>query len=397
MENSETDSMAALQENPEEVSSDLQNKRNYGLDVLRTLAMLFIVLHHLTNSEIWGEITESVYSQALSVNITSAFLDCFFIVGVNVFFLLSGWLKIKLRAGKIFTLLAECYAIGIASVLLAYITGSTQYEGVGQAALQALAFPFSHWFIPAYLLLCLLSPMLNSLAEHLSPKGAAYALAVMVVIFSVVGFVADYFFVNGVQQDGALSKASYVGTNAGYSVVWACVCYFTGRILCMHTPKKLKSAGLPLAMYFAFCLINFAVLCFTVAVLKDGDATKWYIYCYNNPFTYFASVCLLCAFAHIKVNERVGKAFAFLSSHTFAVYIMHSDNPLLSPYRAYIVRLSGGNLLAQVLLLPLNAVVLFIIGVAVSCVYSVTAGRGAKKLGGLLDKKIDNLKINHRE
>lgn len=373
------------------------NLRNYGLDLLRVLAMLFIVLHHLLNSNIWGDVTQSVYVKAFSVNLTSALLDCFFIVGVNVFFLLSGWLKINLRISKVIILLAECWAIGIISVALAALTDSTQYTGFGQAALQALAFPFSHWFIPAYLLLCLLSPLLNSLVDKLTRRGAVYAAAVLFVLFCLIGFAADYFYVIGMQGEDITSKVSYTGTNAGYSVIWACVCYLTGRLMHLHTPEKLKSVKLSFALYTACCLVNFAVLCVAIAVLKDGEIAKWYIYCYNNPFTFLGSACLLCAFAHIKVTQRTGKFFAFLSAHAFAVYIMHSDNPLLSPHRAYILELSDGMLWAQVLLLPINAVVLFAIGVAVSVLYCITIGKAVKKLGMLADRRIQNKISVHKE
>ncbi|MCD8309326.1 MAG: acyltransferase [Clostridia bacterium] len=358
----------------------LRNTRNYGLDILRVIAMLFIVAHHLTKSNIWGTVTESLLFKALSLNITAAFIDCFVIVGVNVFFLLSGWLKINLRAGKVVSLLAECWAIGIISVCLAAALDTAYYSSFADAALDAVLFPFTHWFVPAYLLLCLLSPILNRITDNLSGKSALYALIVMLVIFCIVGFAGDYVYVNGMQDGGVNVKVSYTGTNAGYSVIWACVCYVAGRIIRMHPVHKLQKASVCFALYLLCCMVNFAVLCVTMAVFHDAEVTKWYIYCYNNPFTFVGSAFLLCAFANVKVKEGAGRFFAFLSAHTFAVYMIHSDNPFVTPYRDYILDFAEGNLLRQVQLLPLNTVALFIAGIAVSVLYFATIGLAVSRL-----------------
>ena len=80
--------------------------------------MLFIVLHHLTINNIGLSAIETHIDPSLtSQYLGTSFLDCFFIIGVNVFFLLSGYFGIKLKLGKIFRLLFKLYVFWILSAL----------------------------------------------------------------------------------------------------------------------------------------------------------------------------------------------------------------------------------------------------------------------------------------
>ena len=54
---------------------------------------------------------------------------------------------------------------------------------------------------------------------------------------------------------------------------------------------------------------------------------------------------------------------------------IRSDNPLFSPYRAFLLDCVSGKFWAQILLLLPNAIIIFALGIAVSFVYDFTLGR----------------------
>lgn len=123
--------------------------------MLRIIAMLFIVLHHLTINNIGLSAIETHIDPSLtSQYLGTSFLDCFFIIGVNVFFLLSGYFGIKLKLGKIFRLLFKLYVFWILSALIAQAAGVSDFESWTDCIIKCLISPSEYWFVLAYIALC---------------------------------------------------------------------------------------------------------------------------------------------------------------------------------------------------------------------------------------------------
>ena len=99
----------AQTENSCENAGAEKGKRQFAPDVLRVIAMLFIILHHLLTGNIGFSQAQQGESGALYY--VSSFLDGFFVIGVNIFFLLSGYLKINLRLSKIISLLLKIFSL----------------------------------------------------------------------------------------------------------------------------------------------------------------------------------------------------------------------------------------------------------------------------------------------
>lgn len=122
-----------------------KGKRQFAPDVLRVLAMLFIILHHLLTGNIG--FSQAQQGESGVMYYVSSFLDGFFVIGVNIFFLLSGYLKINLRLSKIISLLLKIFVIGSLSVCIAAACGTEEYGGAWDIILSCLTFAFEHWFV----------------------------------------------------------------------------------------------------------------------------------------------------------------------------------------------------------------------------------------------------------
>ena len=102
-----------------------------------------------------------------------------------------------------------------------------------------------------------------------------------------------------------------------------------------------------------------------------------------------SSVAFFCIFSSCKkqIVGNAGKIVSFFGEHSFAVYILHCNNPLLSRYRAFFINLfTQEQLYAKFLVLLPNAVLIFVIGVFIDALYDLTAGKLFGKLADVLDK-----------
>ncbi len=354
-----------------------RGERRLAPDVLRVAAMAFIILHHLTINNIG--LSDVRYGGADGIFYAASFLDGFFVIGVNIFFLLSGYLKITLRLSKILSLLLKVFVIGCISVALAAALGVADYGGVWDAVLSCLTFAFEHWFVYVYIGICLLSPLLNTFAEKLGGRGAGYFVGTALFLLCFAAFGADYIYVAG--SVGGLPDVSLLGTNAGYSILWGCALYLFGRLMAVHG--------------FAFRRrVRFWTLGFVISSVALGGITAmliafgcnsfawWFIYCYNNPLQLFSAVSLFCLCMHVRAPSgggaaKIGAVVSFAAKHSFTAYIIHSDNPLFSPYRAFLLDIVPGVWADLLVLLP-SAVIIFAVGVAVSYLYDITLGRPLK-------------------
>ncbi len=359
------------------------NERNVSMDILRILAMAFIVVIHLVGNNMGLNDIENSFNNELEASYyVSAFVQCFVVVGVNLFFLISGYFGIKLKVKKVISLLAKVYILWIISHLICLgINGVESYGDGGDFAVALLLGISKYWFVAVYLLLTLVSPLLNLIADKLDEKGAGYFVFATLVLYTVAGFVADFFY-------------PYFGTGGGYLPAWASVVYIYGRLISKRRDRLPKSKlGYGLA-YLTSCLVNFALVA-TLIALKQG---KWatHMFSYNNVLVFVGAVALFMVFVRTAVttNEKASKGIGFVAKYTLGVYLVHSNNPLLSPVRAFLLNLLPNNLWwAKYFVLIPNAVILFAIGIIVDFVYETTIGKGVGFLAGKLDKGVTLLSL----
>ncbi len=364
------------------VLGDIHAPRNAALDVVRIFAMLFIVLHHLTINNIGlSAIENGVGTTLLPQYLSASFLDAFFIIGVNLFFLISGYFSIKLKPRKILLLLFKVYIYWILSVLIGMAAGLIEFSSALEGLKYCVIAISKYWFILIYMMLCLFAPALNAIAELIVKKhgGVEYFVFITTVFFCVIGFVADYFY-------------PIMGTNNGYSVIWAAVPYLYGRIIFF---KKDSLKNKPLFWLVAYLLLSLANYAIIAPLIATGQGkVAWHFYGYNNPLVLASSVCFFMTFLSVKpINDPMAcRAISFVAKNTLAVYLLHSNNPLLGSRRAFLIDAVKPLWAKFAVLLP-NAVLLFMMGVAADAVYELLLSRPlgfiAKKLETLLLKAYD--------
>ena len=246
-------------------------ERDSNFELLRIIAMLFIVIWHISVHAQKGELESHEYITAICTT------------GVNIFILISGYFNIRTTWKSILTMYGTFVFYYITTIAINwYIFGEAPHI----KSVLALFSPTTHspwWFIACYIQLLLLSPLLNTILKSSNDKQYRYAICVLLLISCYSGFI----FHNAVNV-------------TGYYLFHFVTMYAIGDALNKYgIPDRLslKSWGL---LY-----ITVTICMFTVARLGIEKNTF-----YNNPLLIFSSICLLCTISKMKIRNRLVNTIA---------------------------------------------------------------------------------------
>ena len=300
------------------MKTQVRGDRNYSLDLLRILSMLMIVSMHGASH---GGL--SVYSELSSVNgIILRFITVLCGVSVNVFVLISGYFICE-QEFRLSRLIKLALQVVFYSWISFFYIAFFRHEGLGGKDYLSLLFPISYanwWFVAAYLGLCFLAPFINLFLSSISKKQHLTLILVLLLLFSIL---RDLF---------VGSDPYYIRT--GSSMIWFIVVYIISAYIKLYV--SVEKARRPFLIYFCISLVTMAIwiVMKLVAVrIKaiDEFQLSGYWTRYNSILNISAAVFLFIAFLKIKINGNSRRLIAAVSSHTFAVYLIH-DNPYMKNY-----------------------------------------------------------------
>lgn len=218
-------------------------------------------------------------------------LNGFAVVGVNSFILISGYFRIQFKWKKLFFIFYSiAFVCGVDYLL--HISGSSLFNF--DYAWHTIV-PFhakANWFIPAYIGLMLLSPLLNGGLEHLGAKKWSR----LILLLTLLNFYA-YF-----------TNISSLNPN-GYSLVHFIYLYVLGAWM-----KVLPSFRPLLCILFYVFAALFTGL---VAVKIHSGFTA---YAYNSPQVLLSSAALFLFFKEIHLKKSWINR---LAASTFTVFLFH--------------------------------------------------------------------------
>ena len=326
-------------------------KRNYGVDLLRLLAMFMVLCLHVYGH---GGILEQL--PRLSLSYEAAWLaEIFCLCCVNCYMLISGYVGCR-SDGRRSRLAALWLRVVYYSVLLTALA-QLLYPGsvTGRDWLSSiLPVLFNrYWFFTAYFAVYLLMPILNSTCRILDKKQLEACLLGLLVFFSV--------FPTLLHQDPFM-------TGFGNSALWFAFVYLVGAYLrCYPALKQWRQSQL-LLLYLGSCgAMWLSKLMIELTSSRIGN----HLLPYCSPLVLLCAVALLLLFTRMKISDGLISWIKRISPLAFSVYLIH-EHPL---FREHVIgRLSFlGEYPLPLLLLGHLAAVL---ALYVFCL-SVDAGREA--------------------
>ena len=280
--------------------------RNSSIELYRIIAMLFVVIVHC-NGWFVGGMPDNFDETNLSVfRISQATIQAITCTCVNMFLLISGYFGLKLKWKSILNIYMLLISISIPFYLLNVYLGDT--FSIRQFLSRFMAFSRSGYFVECYLLLMFFSPVLNAFIEKLGKK-----ILLWVLLFWGIEIYFEF-----VLHDGDL------GFMRGYSFIHFVLIYMIGRTLSLYKDLLFQiNKGMYLIIYILSTII---ILCLYTTL----DMLSAYSYC--SPFNIIATCSLFMIFAKtIYYNQWIN----WIASSTFAVYIIHINNPVFNWLRNF--------------------------------------------------------------
>ena len=298
------------------------DKRNYGLDLYRIMAMVMITILHLVGYR-YNMLKDSTSSAVFCIGwLGEAFSFC----GVNCFALLTGFLSGTSRFDydekwfmKVFQLWLKILLWGIPIYLLAVIIMPELNFSVKSFILYFFPKGTGWWYIYAYFGLLMLLPILSGTVTRLPVRSQVFGGCAIFAVFLIL--------------DKIPTENSFC-LGGGFSCFWLIICFVFGQIISTWAPRfvvwkpsiyillagVVLGGGLPFAAQLVYYFFKL-------------DYRLWIAVSYLSPFILMEAVCLLILFSQIRIrSEIIKKVVVFLSTNSLGVYLFQCHSVIWSVF-----------------------------------------------------------------
>ena len=254
--------------------------RESNIELLRIIAMMMVLLLH-ANGAI-GPFTQLSDAGNGVEEFIRLFMEIACVVSVNAFIMISGWFGIKPSVKGICSLFFQLFFYGLAIALVYYISGKTPVSPK-ETALSCLG--ITYWFIPAYVILYILSPFLNSFLDNAGKD----TLGVIILAYFAAQLVYGRFGDQG-------------HFHAGYSAL-----SFVGLYLAAGYLRRYPCRVSSLAPGIDFCIYGLITLAAALAGFFIGGNTlagSHSVLEYNHPLIIISTVFFFLGFSKLRIQSK---------------------------------------------------------------------------------------------
>lgn len=340
----------------QEIKNLETKKRMTGLELLRCLAMMMVVvLHYLGKGGLLTELTSENFTQTAYL---AWFLESFCIVAVNVYMLLSGYFlsESSFKLSRLIRIWLQVEFYSVVFGLIGALTGVVTETPVDTHYYLTLLFPISmghYWFLTAYFFLYLFLPVFGAAVKKMTKTQMQVTIVSLLCVFSVLKSVIPVRF-----EEDAL----------GYDWVWYACVFLTAAYLRRFGIPFLEKKTHAIVVFLLGCLAIFgATFALRAIYLQTGhfDERLGMFMEYNHILPFLAALGLFCFFRKVEASGVLGKLVLFAGPLTLGVYLLHENIGLRYSWQAWFgaeqidspVSLVGGTLAA--------VVSVFVVGIAV--------------------------------
>ena len=310
---------------------DSGRKRQANFELLRILAMLMVVVMHFLSHT--GALPAAQEGRMPGEReIFGTFLEAFCIVAVNVYVLLSGFFLSEkdFSFRRLWRLLLQIlfYTLLIPPVLA--LAGALSWQEVlDPYHIWNCLFPVQsghYWFVTAYVVMLLFSPVLNAAVRTLSRRQLKAVILGLLVFFCF---------------GKSLSVLPFGTDRYGYDFGWFSCLYLIAAYLRKYGSTFLYGKKRGGALYLLSCTATAALALFCLYVCGRTGALEYYA---SVPFHYNFILCLAGAlglfsfFAGLRIPEgALSQAVRRISPAVFGVYLIHEHADVSARWALWIV------------------------------------------------------------
>ena len=290
--------------------------RNASIELLRNLAMLFIVILHLLGKT--GAIDELKTGTAIWAG--TWVLSAICRMGNNIFVIISGYFykENKFKFHKLMNMwfTVWLYSVGI-TIGAKYILGLELASGF-----RRVLFPIAngeYWFMTVYIGLYCFMPYIKLLLEHLTVKLHRGLLVICLLFFSMIPTV--------------FRLEEWLNSGGGYGIVWFIFLYMLGAYIRDNDLSENRMFLGAKKWWWCLLILLPPLYMFGLEFLR-GLGVEHYIldgytgqlFAQNSPIVLLASVAMVICFADMNIKNVVAsKVITFLGSGCLGVYLIHNN------------------------------------------------------------------------
>lgn len=347
-------------------------KRNYGLDLLKIISMLMVILLHVTTYGIKNIQCTPLSLKWFDVSIIRSF--CY--VAVNCFVLISGYFMCqkKFKIDRLLKLWCSVIFYSVTVYIISIIVPSSGMTFSFKELLKRFMplMTSSYWFFNSYFVLMILSPFLNKLIQSMSKEELKRTVIVLITIFAIIptfDFFSDPFY------------SSY-----GYSFVWFVVLYMISAYIRVSN-FDIKNAG----MVYFLCAGAEIIINVIYQFPKNEHIRFFFVLqtYYNSIFVLLGAISLFCFFRKLDIkNIKLTSAIKWVVPKSFAVYLIH-EHPLFRDILwSKIIKMErfDSNAITFLLAFIISTIVIFSISILIEALREKFFNKVEKKV-------IDNIQL----
>lgn len=294
--------------------------RNSNFELMRIVSMFFIVIYHII---IHGKLLENSHG---TTHFVLYIILAICIVHVNSFILVTGYFqcKSKLKLTKVIQLNNSIWFYTVSIVLFFIIVKGNTFNSI---ELLKTFLPISYndyWFLTNYLILYLISPILNTVINNIDEKKFKRIIVLLLFIDSILP---------------TLTNSSFFNVTLGYSLYHFIFLYFVGAFLRNYPIedwyifKKASKKALQLISLFIFFLMAFIniinqsaskeLLNMHPIIAEVGIIFSNSFIAYNNPLVIIQTIAFFVFFSTLNLKNTF---INYISTATIGIYLIHDNN-----------------------------------------------------------------------
>ncbi|SFE23757.1 Acyltransferase family protein [Peptostreptococcaceae bacterium pGA-8] len=287
----------------------MNKKRYYGVDLLRCISMILVVILHTLGA---GGVLDATAQGTMTFSVVWL-LEIIAYPAVNIFAMISGFVGYsdevyKFKYSNCISLWIRIVFYGIISTVVIYFVNS---ELVSTGDFFRVFFPITtraYWYYTAYVVLVVLIPAINFVLRSLDKK-VLFSLLILIFLLSILETTTKQFALSG-----------------GYGFTWLALLYVLGAIIkkCkLHEKIKL---GYALTALLMSILITWIWLLYGREIsLFNWEIDKELFISYVSPTVLCSAVMTLIIFAKVEFCDKVNRIIKLIRPCVFTTFILNSQ------------------------------------------------------------------------
>lgn len=346
----------------------------YGIDLLKVIAILLIVISHTVNSLDFIDVNICSRATTNAEHLTLSLLRYCGPLGNDIFFVCSAWFLIdssKVNKRKIVQLLMDIWVISISILVAVYILRGGD---IGAKMIISSIFPTTfanNWYMTCYLLFYPIHPFLNVVIKSTKKEVLLKTILVMLFLYAGINFfLRGGFFVSNI-------------------IIWIIV-YFVVAYMKLYLVDISNNTWINFALFVGGLVGN-------IGIIVTTNILGLYIKFFNDKLLWWHSNCspfiILMAIGLFNITRNAhihGGMVGYISKLSFLIYIIHENLLLKTYYRPvmwkYVFKNMGN---AHLLLWTfVIAIIVFVFGLVSSVIYKYTIQKCVTKAGDIIYPKM---------